>query len=70
MSRQEKDSWFEPRQAKSAKTETMTQFVQMCLFPRCVFTSMDALYCAEFVHTLHSLKTPNFSTLICYDRVR
>ncbi|XP_037078620.1 LOW QUALITY PROTEIN: THO complex subunit 2-like [Pollicipes pollicipes] len=67
--KKEKDSWFEPRQAKSAKTETMTQFVQMCLFPRCVFTSMDALYCAEFVHTLHSLKTPNFSTLICYDRL-
>ncbi|XP_043197007.1 THO complex subunit 2-like [Amphibalanus amphitrite] len=67
--KKEKDSWFEPRQAKSAKTETMTQFVQMCLFPRCVFTSMDALYCAEFVRTLHSLKTPNFSTLICYDRL-
>jgi hypothetical protein len=27
------------------------------------------VYCAKFVHTIHSLKTANFSTLLCYDRV-
>ncbi|KAH9641006.1 hypothetical protein HF086_015102 [Spodoptera exigua] len=43
--------------------------MQLCLFPRCVFTPADALYCAEFVHTVHSLRTPNFSTLLCYDRL-
>lgn len=36
---------------------------------RCTFTALDAIYCAEFVHTIHKLKTPNFSTLLCYDRV-
>lgn len=66
---QEKDSWFLSRSAKSAKNETITQFLQLCLFPRCIFTATDAVYCAKFVHTIHSLKTANFSTLLCYDRV-
>ena len=39
------------------------------MFPRCVFTASDAVYCAKFVHMLHNLKTPNFSTLLCFDRV-
>lgn len=67
--RQEKDSWFAPRTAKSAKNETVTAFLQLCLFPRCIFTAPDALYCAHFVNIIHSLATQNFSTLICYDRV-
>ncbi|UYV64100.1 THOC2 [Cordylochernes scorpioides] len=62
----EKDSWFHSR---SPKNETVTQFLQLCVFPRCVFTPLDALFCSRFVHLLHSLKTPNFSTLICYDRI-
>lgn len=52
-----------------AKMEMTTQFLQHCLFPRCIFTASDSLFCAKFVFLLHSLKTPNFSTLICYDRV-
>ncbi|KAG5339192.1 THOC2 protein, partial [Acromyrmex charruanus] len=67
--RQEKDTWFLSRSAKSAKNETITQFLQLCLFPRCTFTTVDAMYCAKFVHTIHSLKTANFSTLLCYDRL-
>lgn len=66
---QEKDTWFLSRSVKSAKNETITQFLQLCLFPRCTFTALDAIYCAKFVHTIHSLKTANFSTLLCYDRV-
>ncbi|XP_054719951.1 THO complex subunit 2-like [Uloborus diversus] len=62
----EKDDWF---QSKAAKNETITQFLQLCMFPRCIFTSVDALYCAKFVQLIHCLKTPNFSTLLCYDRV-
>lgn len=67
--RQDKDSWFLSRSVKSAKNETITQFLQLCLFPRCTFTTVDAMYCAKFVHTIHSLKTANFSTLLCYDRI-
>jgi len=46
-----------------------TMILQMCLFPRSCFTAPDAVYCAKFLLTIHSLKTPNFSSLICYDRV-
>lgn len=66
---QEKDSWFLTKSAKSAKNETITQFLQLCLFPRCTFTALDALYCSKFLHTIHTLKTANFATLLCYDRV-
>ena len=67
--RQEKDSWFFSRNAKLAKNETITTFLQLCIFPRCVFTATDAIYCAKFVQVVHLLKTPNFSTLICFDRI-
>ncbi|XP_030748048.1 THO complex subunit 2 isoform X2 [Sitophilus oryzae] len=67
--KQEKDFWFLSRTGKSAKTESITRFLQLCLFPRCTFTQIDAVYCAKFVHTIHMLKTPNFSTLLCYDRL-
>lgn len=30
----EKDQWFISRSPKSAKNETITQFLQLCLFPR------------------------------------
>ncbi|KAL5011569.1 hypothetical protein ScPMuIL_010120 [Solemya velum] len=64
--KQAKDSWFISR---STKNDTVTQFLQLCIFPRCCFTANDALFCAKFIHILHNLKTPNFSTLICYDRI-
>merc|ERR1719402_2106347 len=67
--KQEKDGWFLSRAARSAKNETITQFLQLCLFPRCIFTASDAIYAAKFVSVIHTLKTPNFSTLICYDRI-
>ena len=63
---QEKELWF---QSKLAKMESTTQFLTNCLFPRCLFTASDAIFCAKFVYLLHMLKTPNFSTLICYDRI-
>ncbi|KAK5643842.1 hypothetical protein RI129_007687 [Pyrocoelia pectoralis] len=66
---QEKDTWFLSRSVKAAKNETITRFLQLCLFPRCTFTPIDAVYCAKFVYTIHTLKTPNFSTLLCYDRL-
>uniref|UniRef100_A0A3Q2EHG3 THO complex subunit 2 n=1 Tax=Cyprinodon variegatus TaxID=28743 RepID=A0A3Q2EHG3_CYPVA len=61
----EKDSWL----MTSTKNETITKFLQLCLFPRCIFSSIDAVYCARFVELVHQQKTPNFCTLLCYDRV-
>ncbi|KAF9623440.1 hypothetical protein IFM89_003024 [Coptis chinensis] len=39
------------------------EFLQRCIFPRCIFSMPDAVYCAMFVHTLHSLGTPFFNTV-------
>ncbi|MFT7796093.1 THO complex subunit 2-like [Arapaima gigas] len=62
----EKDNWL---LAKSTKNETITKFLQLCVFPRCIFSAIDAVYCARFVELVHQQKTPNFCTLLCYDRV-
>ena len=51
------------------KNKTITQFLQLCVFPRCLFTVGDAVFCAKFVSMLHSIRTPNFSTLLFFDRV-
>ncbi|XP_063793311.1 THO complex subunit 2 isoform X1 [Pseudophryne corroboree] len=62
----EKDNWL---LARSTKNETITKFLKLCIFPRCIFSAIDAVYCARFVELVHLQKTPNFSTLLCYDRV-
>jgi THO complex subunit 2 len=66
--RSESESWFTCKSTQ--KNDTMTIFLQMCVYQRACFTAQDALFCARFVLLLHQLKTPNFPTLICYDRVR
>ncbi|KAH8869907.1 THO complex subunit 2 [Schistosoma japonicum] len=63
----ERDSWFQTRLA--TKTDTITQFLQLCIYPRVCFTAADAIYSAQFMHVLHQLKTARFSTLICLDRI-
>jgi len=64
--RQEKDTWFS---ARVTKNRTITQILQLCVFPRCRFTASDAIFCAKFIYMLHSLQAPNFSTLLFFDRV-
>lgn len=39
------------------------EFLQRCIYPRCIFSMPDAVYSAMFVHTLHSLGTPFFNTV-------
>ncbi|KAJ7955431.1 THO complex subunit 2 [Quillaja saponaria] len=56
----EKDKWL------SSCPDTLKinmEFLQRCIFPRCTFSMPDAVYCAIFVHTLHSLGTPFFNTV-------
>lgn len=56
----EKDKWL------SSCPDTLKinmEFLQRCIFPRCIFSMPDAVYCAMFVHTLHSLGTPFFNTV-------
>ncbi|KAL3830707.1 hypothetical protein ACJIZ3_019509 [Penstemon smallii] len=56
----EKDTWL------SSCLDTLKinmEFLQRCIFPRCTFSMPDAVYCAHFVNTLHSLGTPFFNTV-------
>ncbi|KAL3635917.1 THO complex subunit 2 [Castilleja foliolosa] len=56
----EKDTWL------SSCPDTLKinmEFLQRCIFPRCTFSMPDAVYCAYFVNTLHSLGTPFFNTV-------
>lgn len=56
----EKDKWL------SSCPDTLKinmEFLQRCIFPRCTFSMPDAVYCAMFVHKLHSLGTPFFNTV-------
>lgn len=56
----EKDTWL------SSCPDTLKinmEFLQRCIFPRCTFSMPDAVYCANFVNTLHSLGTPFFNTV-------
>jgi len=55
--------------SETAKHSAITTVLQLCVFPRCCFTSVDAIFCAKFLYIMHSLKTTNFSSLICFDRV-
>uniref|UniRef100_A0A1I8GSZ2 THO complex subunit 2 n=1 Tax=Macrostomum lignano TaxID=282301 RepID=A0A1I8GSZ2_9PLAT len=63
----DKDLWFHTQ--RSTKTDTVTTFLQFCVFPRILFTAQDAVYSAKFIYILHASKTANFSTLICFDRI-
>lgn len=56
----EKDSWLT---SCPDSLKINMEFLQRCIFPRCVFSMLDAIYCARFVHTLHSLGTPFFNTV-------
>lgn len=60
----EKDNWL---LAKPTKNETVTKFLQLCIFPRCIFQQL--MLFTHFVELVHQQKTPNFFTLLCYDRV-
>ncbi|KAK8947300.1 hypothetical protein KSP39_PZI006604 [Platanthera zijinensis] len=58
--RRKKDKWL------SSCPDTLKinmEFLQRCIFPRCIFSMPDAVYCAKFVHMLHSLGTPFFNTV-------
>ena len=51
------------------QAEGLNVFTQCCIFPRVLFSQLDAAYCARFVLKMHQLKTPNFSVLLYYDKV-
>ena len=37
--------------------------------PRCLFSPVDALYCAKLVHMMHNMSVPFFSSIWYYNKV-
>ncbi|KAM3353633.1 hypothetical protein ACQJBY_024659 [Aegilops geniculata] len=56
----EKDKWLS---SGPDALKINMEFLQRCIYPRCVFSMQDAVYCATFVQTMHSLGTPFFNTV-------
>ncbi|CAM0909455.1 unnamed protein product [Alopecurus aequalis] len=56
----EKDKWLS---SSPDALKINMEFLQRCIYPRCVFSMQDAVYCATFVQTMHSLGTPLFNTV-------
>lgn len=54
--------WFVSESIEQLKSMT-NDFMQNCVLPRAVHSSFDATFSAEFLFTLHELKTDNFSLL-------
>jgi THO complex subunit 2 len=48
---------------------TVNTFLTHCIYPRCMQSPEDAVYCARFVSFLHSIETPGFSTLHFLDEL-
>lgn len=44
-------------------------FVTFCVYPRCLLSPEDALYCAHFIKLLHKMKVPGFSTIEVIDNI-
>ncbi|CAG0913812.1 unnamed protein product [Notodromas monacha] len=51
------------------KPEILMKFLQTCILPRVSYSVIDAMFCAQFIYTLHGLKTPGFTTMILVDRI-
>ncbi|KAI6218881.1 THO complex subunit 2 [Aphelenchoides besseyi] len=47
----------------------MLRFLHSCILPRCVFSEVDAVYCARFIFLLHSIRTGWFTTLNLIDKI-
>jgi THO complex subunit 2 len=54
---------------KAFRFSVVDAFLQYCVFPRCLYSVIDAMFAAHFINMLHSIGTPNFATISLYDRV-
>lgn len=47
----------------TADQDFINKFVELCVLPRALHSSFDAIYTAQFLFFLHTLSTPNYSLL-------
>ncbi|CDW59012.1 Tho2 and Thoc2 domain containing protein [Trichuris trichiura] len=47
--------------------EFISSFIANCVYQRCVFSDVDAIFCHKFIEVLHFIKEFNFPTMAFYD---
>ncbi|KAI1732320.1 transcription factor/nuclear export subunit protein 2 domain-containing protein [Ditylenchus destructor] len=62
----EKEVLFAATQNRSSQ---MLRFLQACILPRAMFSEVDAVYCAKFIETLHTIRTGFFQTIVFFDKI-
>lgn len=56
--------------SKFAKSDFISTFYQVCIYPRCIFSPCDAKYSSEFIFMLHDLRFIHFNSLALLDKVK
>ncbi|KAF7355034.1 THO complex subunit 2 [Mycena sanguinolenta] len=63
----EKQHWFS--HSTYSAPNLVAAIIEHCIQPRCLLSPMDADYCAQIIKVLHTLGTPGFHTLMCYNKI-
>ena len=48
-------------------SSTASVFLTTCIYPRCLLSPDDAMYCAKFIAILYEMETPGFHILELFD---
>ena len=64
-----KESFLSDLNAQMVIDNFSHTFLSLCVYPRCIFSPEDAMFCSKFVLLLHSLDTPHFPTLNYFDKL-
>ncbi|KAG6850048.1 hypothetical protein H0H93_001864, partial [Arthromyces matolae] len=65
----EKQHWFSHGKWRPKAGTLAGSIIEHCIQPRCLLSPMDADFCAQFIKVLHTMGTPGFHTLNCYDKL-
>lgn len=52
-----------------SRVETIIHMIQYCIYPRCSFSPVDAVFCAKFILLMHNISTLNFASLFTFDKL-
>ncbi len=63
----EKKDFLSNLEGEDGLVQTASTFVTTCIYPRCLLSPEDAMYCAQFITILHRMDTPGFYTLEILD---
>ncbi len=51
----------------TGESSSASVFLTTCIYPRCLLSPDDAMYCAKFIAILYEMETPGFHVLELFD---